>query len=107
MASLHPFFDVDVGTGLFLGLDLLGICLALTFKVASEVLQESDFLLQFFGVVINRKLVDSVLSFDSLAFHVLECAKFYFLVLLRPNIKDDLSGIIEEHTRKTITQQVT
>lgn len=99
VACFHPFFKVDhrgVLRVFEIG-DFLQILLP--FQVVFEMLKQCHFLLEFFWIIMVIVLVDRILPIIGLAFHVLE--------ILALRMRDDLSRIVEEHTRAAVRQQVT
>lgn len=93
----HPLLDLD-GSALvvlILGLVDLGV---LTIQLGAEVLQESHFLLQLFGLVLEGVRTDHVLPVRCSPLHLLEVAAI--------GIQDYLGRVVEEHSASAVGQQI-
>ena len=100
----HPLLHIDNihdSSGLLLHIlwDLLiGFRLLSPFQIASEMLQEGDFLLKVFGVVSESVLKAYILAISTAALHVIKVETVW--------IKDDFCRVIEEHSCRFVAKEV-
>jgi len=104
MSSAHPLLDIDyvgdlpallgeVLRNLLVGLGLLG-----SLEVASEMLEKSHLLLQVSGVFGQSVLFADVLAIGTATLHVVKVEAV--------GVKNDLGGVVEEHTGCFVAQVV-
>lgn len=104
MPCAHPFLDIDNVLDFtrlslnFVGHFCVGVWLFRAFQVASEVLQESDFLLKLLREFRERKLTANVLSIRTATLHIVKVEAI--------RVKADFSRVVEEDTCGFIAQAV-
>ena len=112
MTSSHPFFNVDyilnsASTPLHVfRYFLVWIWFFCSFKVTSEMLQQSYFFLQIFWIISQCVLFTNILSVSISSFHIVEVETIRIQTDLRWVIEEDSSCFIAQAITKTIFRRV-
>ena len=112
MSRTHPFLHIHYildSTRTLLNLVRylgIGVGLLSSLKVASEVLQECDFLLQVLGVLSEGVLAANILSVSTATLHVVEVESIGVQANLRGVIEEDTSCFVAQAVAKTVLRRV-
>lgn len=104
MARSHPLFDIDnIHDPSLLLLHvlwdlLIGLGFFSALKIAAEVLQQSNFLLQVFRVVRQGVFQTDVLTICTPSLHIVEVETIW--------IEDNFSGVVKEDSGGFVAEEV-
>jgi len=109
VTGTHPLLNIDnvLHFSIFLASSFIILIVnifrvGITFKVTPEMLKKCDFLLKIFRILSEGVFFAYILPVARSSLHVVK--------MMTVRIKDDLGGVIEEHTscfvRKVITKTI-